>query len=155
MNKPIVIFGAAAAILLLTTRKANAATAFKGGTAPVQTSAILPPSNRAYLQNPSAAARYTGYSPQYGNQQDVTSQALGFGTQLLKTINNFATPFPAYNAQNLGQAQSAEQDGNAGQQVAQDYYLTHKDEFIAPTPDYAAVDSTPWAQAAISDPTDY
>lgn len=148
MNKTYVIFGAAAALLLLTTRKANAAQ-------PIQTSRIQPPSSMGYLQNPVAAAQYRSYSPQYGNRSDVTTAALGLGTQLLKTINNFATPFPGYNPANLGQGVSAEADGNIGQQAAQDYYLTHKDEFVAPTPDYALVNSTPWAQAAINDPTDY
>ena len=44
---------------------------------------------------------------------------------------------------------------NAGEAAAQTYYQEHADAFIAPMPDYAAINATPWAQAALNDPSEY
>lgn len=145
---------AAAAFYFLTQRKASAAV--------VTTAAIKPPAVGSFLKAPSTAAQYASYGqgraliPSQGvNPITALIQA---GSQLISSAN-LGTPFPGYatqyNANMLGTDRSAEYDGTAGESAARSYYLQHTDEFIPPPIDYNAVNSTPWAQAALIDPSEY
>lgn len=151
------------ALVLTQPKKANAATAATAAKsttsrAPVVTASIQPPTVPAYLYTPSAAAQYASYAqgrPTAAAQQSPITAGFNFLSELVKgrtLAGGYATD---YNPQNLGMGQSAEQDANIGESQARAYYVSHADEFMPDPVDYAQVNATPWAQAALNDPTEY
>jgi hypothetical protein len=148
INTKVFALLAAGGLLLLTQKKANAA--------PVTTGSIQPPTVPAYLRTPSSAAQYGSFSMGRSQvQSSPVTAGLNFLTELVKGKTLAGGYSTGYNPQSLGLGISAEMDGNIGESQARTYYANHADEFLPDPVDYAQVNATPWAQAAINDLTDY
>lgn len=147
-NTKLLLVALGGLALLVTQKRALAAT--------VTSASIQPPSVPSYLRTPSAAAQYASYGQgRVPQQQNPITAGLNFFTELVKgktLAGGYATD---YNPQMVGTARSAEWEGSAGESQARNYYLDHASEFMPEPIDYAVVNATPWAQAAINDPTDY
>lgn len=147
LNTKLLLLAVGGLALLTTQKRANAG--------PVTTGNIQPPTVPSYLRTPSAAAQYASYANGRATAQpSPVTAGLNFLTALVSG-NSMAGGNTSFNAQNLGMGRSAEWDGNAGESQARSYYVDHAAEFMPDPVDYALVNSTPWAQAAINDPTDY
>lgn len=114
---------------LLTTKRANAATSSTAG--------------QAWRQSPTRAI-----SPlQPAGNQGVVAAGVNLFSQLFSggTAALYRTPdfVPTYTPDTVGEV------------AAQDVYRSNPDAFASNPPNYGEINSTPWAQSAINDPSDY
>ena len=109
-----------------------------------------------YTTTPGAALRY-GQAPAVTNNPAVAliqaaAGLFGGGSRPSAGAAAALAPGQIYRAPDYSPAAVFD---NAGEVAAQQYYAEHQDAFIAVTPDYAAINSTPWALAALNDPSEF
>lgn len=148
LNTKLLLLALGGLALLTPQKRANAG--------PVTTGNIQPPTVPSYLRTPAAAAQYASYANGRSTQQaSPVTAGLNFLTALVSNKTLAGGYSTGFNAQMLGTGRSAEYDGTVGESQARSYYVDHAAEFMPDPVDYALVNATPWAQAAINDPTDY
>lgn len=142
------------AAMYFMTRKASAKTLTSSGTMPIKDQyAAYGAGKQTLLRVPTPA--------QAPRATDAPLSALiNSGFNFLNARANAPGPtMPGYatdyNIGALGSGVSAEFDGTAGEAQAAIYYNDHRADFETVAIDYDVINSTPWAQAALNDPSEY
>lgn len=147
LSPPVLAVIAGAGLLwFMSQRKAGAATVF--GATPASQASLV----GGYATTPGGAGKYAAQPAQ--SPAVALIQAVGglFGGSRSQVASAAALPGQIIRAPDY---QPVAVFDSAGESAAQSYYQEHADAFIAVTPDYAAINATPWALAALNDPSEY